>query len=136
RRRFLTAFPPGFELALAWQVHGDVIRMVEKPDDVGDSEIRADAVASQLPHVLAAVKTADCVPVLLGDAATGAFAAVHAGWRGTAARIVEKAFAVLSDKFGTRAEDVVAVIGPAALCRRYEIGADVMEAFAGHDDAE
>lgn len=129
RRRFLRAFDDGYELALAWQVHGDVIRLVATPDEVGDSEIHADAVISDLPKVLAAVKTADCVPVLIGDPQTGAFAAVHAGWRGTVESIVKKAVEKLKGIYGTSPSDLVAAIGPAATCKNYEIGEDVTAAF-------
>ena len=129
RRRFLTLFDAGFELALAWQVHGDAIREVATRDDVGDSEIRADAIVSDLSNVLAAVKTADCVPVLIGDPKTKAFAAVHAGWRGTVQSIVVKAIEKLKRDYGSKPSDLVAAIGPAAGCKNYEIGEDVMTAF-------
>jgi hypothetical protein len=79
--------------------------------------------------VLLGVKTADCVPVLLGDARTGACAAVHAGWRGTLAEIVGRALERLSAEYGTRAEDVRAAIGPAARGCCYEVGREVIDAF-------
>lgn len=129
RRRFLTLFDAGFELALAWQVHGDAIREVATREDVGDSEIRADAIISNFPDVLAAVKTADCVPVLIGDPKTKAFAAVHAGWRGTVQSIVVKTIEKLRQDHGSNAKYLVAAIGPAAGCKNYEIGEDVMTAF-------
>ena len=88
------------QLALAWQVHGDTIRTVKTADDIGDSEARADAVMSDMSGVLAAVKTADCVPVLIGDPTTGAFVAIHAGWRGTVQSIVKKTVAELSETYG------------------------------------
>jgi YfiH family protein len=76
------------------------------------------------------VKTADCVPVLIGDPKTRAFAAVHAGWRGTAQAIVSKAVKKLTETFGTDPNDLICAIGPAACGRNYEIGQDVMDAFA------
>jgi YfiH family protein len=69
------------------------------------------------------------VPVLLGDARTGACAAVHAGWRGTLARVVKRALAAMREEFGTEARDVRAAIGPAALSCCYEVGHEVIEAF-------
>jgi YfiH family protein len=69
------------------------------------------------------------VPVLLGDARTGACAAVHAGWRGTLARIVARTLVRMEEEFGTRARDVRAAIGPAALGCCYEVGPEVVESF-------
>lgn len=132
RRRFLSVFPDGIELALAWQVHGDSIRHVRNADDIGDSDDRADAVVSDLAGVLAAVKTADCVPVLIGDPQTGAYAAVHAGWRGTVLSIAAKTVAALGRAFGTSPDHLIAAIGPAACGRNYEVGQDVIDDF--HDN--
>jgi YfiH family protein len=129
RRRFLTAFDGKYQLALAWQVHGDTIRVVETAEDIGDSEVRADAVASSLPNVLAGVKTADCVPVIIGDRVTGSYAAVHAGWRGTVLSIAAKAVAALSRSYGSQPSDIVVAIGPAACVRQYEVGQEVIDEF-------
>lgn len=129
RRRFLGLFGGDLKLALAWQVHGDAIRIVGTIDDVGDSEVKADAVMSNLQGVLAAVKTADCVPVLIGDRATAAFVAVHAGWRGTVQSIVKKAVAKLQETYGSNPSDMIAAIGPAASCESYEIGREVIDEF-------
>lgn len=129
RRRFLAVFNGDLKLALAWQVHGDAIRTVATTEDAGDSEIQADAVMSDMPGILAAVKTADCVPVLVGDPKAAAFVAVHAGWRGTVQSIVKKAIAKLSETYGSNPNDMIAAIGPAACGKNYEIGRDVIEAF-------
>jgi YfiH family protein len=130
RRRFLTAFEGGYRLATAWQVHGAGIRVLRSPEDAGDADERADAVASNLENILAGVKTADCVPVLLGDPLTGAFAAVHAGWRGSAQGIVGEVVNAMRAEFGTSPASLIAAIGPAAGCENYEVGQDVMDAFA------
>ena len=129
RRRFLAAFGGQFKLATAWQVHGDNVRMVRNENDIDDSEVRADGVASNLPGVVAGVKTADCVPVLIGDPKTGAFAAVHAGWRGTVKSIVQKAVARMREIYAIDPANIVCAIGPAAGCENYEIGRDVIQAF-------
>ena len=129
RRRFLAAFPHEYRLATAWQVHGDNIREVSGADDLGDSDERADALMSDLNGVLLGVKTADCVPILIGDRRTGAFAAIHAGWRGTVQSIVEKAVAKVAGVYGSKPEDLVCAIGPAAGCDQYEVGDDVIDAF-------
>lgn len=132
RRRFLEAFDGDFRLAMVWQVHGDQIKSMNSPDDIGDSEEKADAIVSNISNVLAGAKTADCVPVLIGDPVTGAFAAVHAGWRGTVQLIVAKAVQKLTDLYGSSPENMIAAIGPAAGCSNYEIGTDVIEAFAAN----
>ena len=130
RRRFLGAFDGEFKLAMVWQVHGSDIKVVRGMDDIGDSEENADAVISNIPGVLAGAKTADCVPVLIGDPRTGSFAAVQAGWRGTVRSIVSKTVERLKAEFGSEASDMIAAVGPAACGRNYEIGQDVIDEFA------
>lgn len=129
RRRFLAVFGGRYELAVAWQTHGTDIRLVRTRDDIGDSERRADAVMSDIPGILAGVKTADCVPVLLGDTGTRACAAVHAGWRGTVRSIVRAAVDKMREVYGTRPRDLIAAIGPAACGRSYEVGPEVIHQF-------
>ena len=129
RRRFLTAFDRAYRLATVWQVHGDDIKIVANENDVEMSDTKFDAVISDLPDVLVGVKTADCVPILIGDPETSAFAAVHAGWRGSSKSIVKKAVAKMKDVYGSDPVDLVCAIGPAATCERYEIGEDVIDAF-------
>ena len=130
RRRFLNVFDGEFKLASVWQVHGNGVKWVRDMADADNSEEKFDALISDLPGILIGVKTADCVPVLVGDPQNNAFAAVHAGWRGTSASIVEKAIEMMRERFGTRPEKLVCAIGPAALCGNYEIGQDVIDAFA------
>jgi YfiH family protein len=131
RRRFLSLFAGDWTLAACWQVHGTSLRVVRaaaEPRGVGEEE-RCDAVATDLARVLVGVKTADCVPVLLGDARTGACAAVHAGWRGTSHSIVALALRRMGEEYGTRAREVIAAVGPAALRCCYEVGAEVVGVF-------
>src|SRR3977135_2776977 len=82
RRRFLKLFDGEWTLAGCWQMHGGDLRVVRsqqeaqaKPGVLGD-DVFCDALVSNTPKVLLAIKTADCVPVLIGDPKTGAFAAV------------------------------------------------------------
>jgi YfiH family protein len=88
-----------------------------------------DALLENVPGAVVAVKTADCIPVLLIDERLRAVAAVHAGWRGTAARIAAAAVAAMRERFGTRAEDVHAAIGPGIGKCCYEVGAEVAARF-------
>lgn len=129
RRRFISALGGSWALAACWQVHGDAVLVVRDPADPRSESERCDALATNLKGLLLGVKTADCVPVLLGDPRSGACAAVHAGWRGTLAEIVKRALAALREEFGTAPADVRAALGPAALGCCYEVGADVVEPF-------
>lgn len=129
RRRFLSLFEGDWRLASCWQIHSDLIRHVKSLEDAADGDYKMDALVSDVAGVLLGAKTADCVPVLLGDTKTGAFAAVHAGWRGTINSIVPKAIEQMREKFGTNSQDLIAAIGPAASGACYEVGADVIEEF-------
>jgi YfiH family protein len=135
RRRFLKLFPGDWALAGCWQVHGADVRVVQtaaeaKPaeNERGDT-IFCDVIVSDAKGVLAGVKTADCVPILLGDPVTGAFAAVHAGWRGTLATAVVAAVDRLAKEYDARPENLRAAIGASAGPCCYEVGSDVIDAF-------
>ena len=129
RRRFVSTLGGDWRLAACWQVHGDAVLVVRSAEDTRSESERCDALATNLKGVLLGVKTADCVPVVLGDARTGACAAVHAGWRGTLAGIVTRALERMREEFGTDPADVRAAVGPAALGCCYEVGGEVVEAF-------
>jgi polyphenol oxidase len=135
RRRFLKLFDGDWTLTGCWQIHSADVRIVHnqeeaqpKPGVLGDEQY-CDALISNTPKILLAVKTADCVPVLIADQKTGAFAAVHAGWRGTSTSIVLKAIGQLQSEYGTQPEDLLAAIGPAANTCCYEVGSDVIDRF-------
>jgi polyphenol oxidase len=128
RRRFLEVFDGNFTLSTVWQIHSDKIKVVHNLDSTKETNEKYDALISNISGVLAGVKTADCVPVLIGDEKTRAFAAIHAGWRGTAASIVTKTIDLLCVEFRTEARNLTAAIGPAAVCN-YEVGSDVINAF-------
>ena len=129
RRRFLGAFDGDYRLATAWQVHGDGVKTVRSQQDIDNSEERFDGLVSRLPGVLLGVKTADCVPVVIGDPRTRSFAAIHAGWRGTVRSIVVRGVEAMQREFGSAPADMIAAIGPAACAKNYEIGQDVLDAF-------
>ncbi|MFN2455383.1 MAG: peptidoglycan editing factor PgeF [Pyrinomonadaceae bacterium] len=130
RRRYLRLFEGEWTLATCWQVHGAAARAVrDARDAVSNTDERCDALVSDALNILLAVQTADCVPILLGDARTGAAAAIHAGWRGTAASIVPQTLQRMMNEYGTRAEDVRAAVGAAAGACCYEVGAEVVAVF-------
>ena len=135
RRRFLKLFPGQWNLAGCWQMHGTDVRVVQsaaeaKPaeDSHGDT-IYCDAIVSNALNVLAGVKTADCVPLLLADPKSGSFAAVHAGWRGTFSGIVFYAIERMTTEYGAKTQDLLVAIGPAAAVCCYEVGPEVIDGF-------
>ena len=90
-----------------------------------------DALVTGSEGILLAVKTADCMPILLVDKKFRTVAAVHAGWRGALGRIIEKTVGDMYRQFGTRPENLVAVVGPSIRGCCYEVGDDVVDAFCG-----
>lgn len=130
RRRFLELFEGDFRLASCWQIHSADVRIVKNYDDAKDGNYKMDALVSDVPRVLLGAKTADCVPILIGDTKTKAFAAVHAGWRGTIGSIVKNAVEAMRATYGTNTEDLICAIGAAASGKNYEVGQDVIDAFA------
>lgn len=129
RRRFLKVLGGDFQIATAWQTHSADVRVVENLEDAKDAEQKFDALVSNLENILVGVKTADCVPILIGDVKTRSFAAVHAGWRGTVNSIVINAIEKMRENYGSHAEDLICAIGAAATCKNYEVGQDVIDAF-------
>ncbi len=135
RRRFLRLFEGSWTLTGCWQTHSADVRIVHdeneakpKPGVLGDDEY-CDALVSNKPNILLAVKTADCVPILICDPITRAFAAVHAGWRGTSVSVVARAVQRLRDEYASKPEHLVVAIGPAANGCCYEVGAEVISTF-------
>ncbi len=88
----------------------------------------ADAVVTAEPGMLIGVRVADCVPILLCDKRRSVVGAVHAGWRGTAARIIKKTIKVMADRFGSCPEDILVALGPSIRRDCYIVGAEVQEA--------
>jgi YfiH family protein len=135
RRRFLKLFDGEWNLGGCWQMHGTDLRVIRnaaeaKPaEDAHGDTIHCDAIISDQEQVLAGVKTADCVPILIGNPQTGSFAAVHSGWRGTYAGIVLYALERLSKEYNAQPSDCRVAIGPAAAACCYEVGAEVIDGF-------
>ena len=89
-----------------------------------------DAVVTHLKGFCLCVSTADCVPILIYDKEKQVIAAVHAGWRGTVGRIVEKTLEAMKSHYGTDGKDVIACIGPSISLESFEVGDEVYEVFA------
>jgi len=125
---------PQERMASLKQIHSGIVLLGEQIGCAGEG----DALVTALAGVPVSVRTADCYPILLADARNHAVAAVHAGWRGTAARIALRALEEMHRLYGTEAADVYAAIGPGIGECCYEVGADVARQFgrqqAGHID--
>ena len=136
RRRFLKLFPGEWTLAGCWQVHGADVRVIHTPEEAKPAEnqrgetVFCDVIVSSAKGVLAGVKTADCVPILIGDRVTGAFAAVHAGWRGTLATAAIAGVERMAKEYDAKPENLRVAIGASAGPCCYEVGSEVIEAFS------
>ena len=109
------------------QIHSNLTRRVTRAD--ADRPMRADGLMTDDPGVMLGIQTADCVPVVVRDARTGAVAAFHAGWRGTLKRIVEGGIGKMRLEFGSSPEDLEAAIGPAIGACCYAVGEEVKSEF-------
>jgi hypothetical protein len=135
--------------SLSWLVHGFGTRLARVPALYGNlATLRqvhstacvlaagrggvlgvGDALLENMPGSVVAVKTADCIPILLVDERHRAVAAVHAGWRGTVAGIAQRAVEAMGAQFGSLAGDLHAAIGPGIGKCCYEVGPEVAGQF-------
>lgn len=95
----------------------------------------ADIAVTDDPAGAVSVRTADCVPILLADRRTGAVAAIHAGWKGTAAGAAIVAVRALTSRYGSNPQDVIAAVGPSIGPCCYEVGPDLVSHFSSHPQA-
>lgn len=122
-------------LILPRQTHGtEVLRVDESlltlPPHTRQERLEGiDALVTDLRDVCIGVSTADCIPVLVYDTRRHIAAAIHAGWRGTVARIVEKTIVRMAEWYGSQPEDMVAQTGPGISLPSFEVGDEVYEAF-------
>jgi hypothetical protein len=112
-------------LATAKQIHSDRVLVATQPGQLG----AGDAIISQRPGVTAAIRTADCLPILIVDPKTRAVAAVHAGWRGVVAEIAPKTVEAMRVEFGSRPQDLEIAIGPGIGVCCFEVGPEVAIQF-------
>jgi YfiH family protein len=127
RRRFLSALgATDLQLLTLKQIHSDLVHLFDAPPG---EPCRGDASATNRPGLLLGVQTADCVPILLVDPKRRAVAAIHAGWRGTLARIAVKAIGQMQMHFASKPADLLAAIGPSIGGCCYEVGTEVATQF-------
>jgi purine-nucleoside/S-methyl-5'-thioadenosine phosphorylase / adenosine deaminase len=115
------------------QSHTDIVHPLTTYPE-GEFSAEGDGLVTDRPGLWLAVLTADCMPVLLADLENRVVAAVHAGWRGTAKRIVEKAFTTMQRQFTCSPENCIAVVGPSIRGCCYEVGEEVVRVF--HNEFE
>ncbi len=129
RRRFAAAGEFVLErLHAPRQVHGTTILTVDAATDRAEvATVAADGLVTDVPGVVLAVATADCVPVLLSDG-HGRVAALHAGWRGTLGDIVGRGVEALV-ALGAAKSSIVAALGPCICVRCFEVGEEVAAPF-------
>lgn len=110
------------------QVHGTDALVVDRALGPTDRFMGGwDALITDQPGIMVAVRTADCVPILMHDPTRRVVAAVHAGWRGAVAGIVPKTLALLESRFGSCPEHVRISIGPSAGVCCYEVDEPVLD---------
>ncbi len=128
RRRFAGALGVGRDaLIFARQLHSDHTEYVTE-ETIG-TELSCDALVTDRPGLLIAVKTADCVPILFCDPAHRVIGAAHAGWRGTVAGVAAACVSAMLER-GASAGDIVAAIGPCIHADCYETGRDFVDAVS------
>ena len=119
----LAAGLPDARIASVKQVHGANV-LVLRPGTLPDGRAEADGLVSERDDVLVGIHVADCVPVLLARSDGRRVAAVHAGWRGLVAGVIPRATLLLGDGH------LLAAIGPCLSIARFEVGPEVVDAFA------
>jgi YfiH family protein len=137
RRLFTDAIAgeSGWKMIAVHQVHGTLTKTIRQNEqDVVDEDGRglfqADGLMTAAPRTLLGIQVADCVPVLVADTRQRVVAAFHAGWRGTAAGIVEQGVARMHTEYASNQSDLVAAIGPSIGACCYSVGEEVRAAFS------
>jgi len=139
RRRFFGMFGiTASQVVRVRQVHEDGVLTVDEslvscegfPGVLLEERYEYDALITNLPDLALAVSTADCLPILIHDPIHRAVAAVHAGWRSTARRIVARALVSMATAYGTNPADCRIAIGPGIRGCCYEVDAVVTNAMA------
>lgn len=123
--RLSSGWPAVRQLATAKQIHSDRVLLVESPGPQGEG----DALISNTPGIGLAIRTADCLPILIADPRTRAVAAIHAGWRGVVSEIASKAITAMQEQFGSKPEELVVAIGPGIGGCCFEVGPEVAAQF-------
>lgn len=123
------------QLVFPYQTHGNIVKVINDEFLQLSTNNRTeflngvDALITQLPAICIGVTTADCVPILIYDPVNKTIAAVHAGWRGTNSRIVQKTIQAMQALYGTHPENVLVSIGVSISPDAYNVGEDLLLEF-------
>lgn len=126
---------PTNKIILPHQTHGTQCKIITADFFTLNEKLRCDylentdALITQMPQVCIGISTADCVPILLYDNRKKIVAAIHAGWRGTANRIVRKTIDLMQSHFCCNPQDLKAIIGPSISPNAFEVGQEVYNKF-------
>ena len=120
------------------QVHGDDIFVIKPHGEFFTSrdQLNYDAIITNRTNLAICIKTADCAPVFIADRVKKVIAAVHAGWKGSALAITEKAVRLMKSQFGSQPQDMIAAVGPCIGNCCYEVDATAANAFRGQQECE
>ncbi len=116
-------------LVTAKQIHSADVRSIENYEAAAQAPQPGDALTANLPALLLGIQTADCMPIVMVDERTRAFAAVHAGWRGTYAEIAVRTVARMQQEYDSRPADLLVALGPAICAENFEVGPEVLAQF-------
>lgn len=119
-----------YPVVQAHQVHGDRIAVITDPGTTREQLEGYDALVTDRPGIAIGARSADCVPILMYDPVRRVAAAVHSGWRGTVIQIGRTVVNFLHDNYGCNPSDIVAVICPCIGPESFQVGEEVVEAFA------
>ena len=119
---------------VANQTHSDHIQIISKKETKGWESLEnaiedCDALITNEKEIVLTILTADCVPILLYDREKEVVAAVHAGWKGTKAKIVAKTVLKMNEVYGSKVENIIAAVAPSIGSCCYEVGEDVAKHF-------
>lgn len=110
------------------QIHSGKVVVVDDDTELGELP-PADAIVTARADVIIGVRTADCLPILIYDPRLNIVAAIHAGYRGILAGIIQNTLILLQRGFGCQFGDLKIALGPAICVRHYEVGAEVIDEF-------
>lgn len=133
RRRAVAAVLPGSVLSRVYQTHSADVVTVTEPIDQHNPP-KADALVTNLPGLLLAVQTADCVPVLFSDTKAGVIGAAHSGWKGSITGVTNNTILAM-EALGANRANIACAIGPCIAQKSYEVDAAFFARFADADAA-
>jgi polyphenol oxidase len=129
KRRFLTALQmDASSLITMHQVHSNRVHAIEELADQGN-QLEGDALITRVENAALAIKTADCLPVLMVDPVHKAIGAVHCGWRGTLSRILPNTIQEMQQAFDSAPAELLLAVGPGIRACCFEVGAEIVQLF-------